>query len=101
MKGVPLRIEIGPKDLAINQALRQKKLILAPCVDYIFRPIIFYAVEEDVKERTKSDKRAAKTLCTPFYQSEMLKGIFLSFSVLITLVIYYNEELNLCSKSTR
>ncbi|KAL5854112.1 hypothetical protein ACOSQ4_003914 [Xanthoceras sorbifolium] len=72
MKGVPLSIEIGPKDLAINQALRQKKLILAPWCDE----------EEDVKERiltsnpgyVPGDKGAAKTLCTPFYQSEMPKG---------------------------
>ncbi|KAK0589233.1 hypothetical protein LWI29_011334 [Acer saccharum] len=124
MKGVPLRIEIGPKDLANNQvravrrdngvkmdlsvvslveqvkellgkiqeslfdsakqrrdaciqivttwdefaeALGQKKLILAPWCDK-------EEVEKDVKERTKGDTGAAKTLCTPFDQPEMTEG---------------------------
>ncbi|TXG68410.1 hypothetical protein EZV62_003345 [Acer yangbiense] len=92
MKGVPLRIEIGPKDLTNNQvravrpkqrrdaciqiartwdefveALGQKKLILAPWCDE-------EEVEKDVKERTKGDTGAAKTLCTPFDQPEMHEG---------------------------
>ncbi|KAK1566958.1 hypothetical protein Q3G72_006620 [Acer saccharum] len=124
MKGVPLRIEIGPKDLANNQvravrrdngvkmdlsvvslveqvkellgkiqeslfdsakqrrdaciqiattwdefaeALGQKKLILAPWCDE-------EEVEKDVKERTKGDTGAAKTLCTPFDQPELTEG---------------------------
>ncbi|KAK3182698.1 hypothetical protein Dsin_029984 [Dipteronia sinensis] len=96
MKGVPLRVEIGPKDLANNQvravrrdngvkmdlsvvslveqnwdefveALRQKKLILAPWCDE-------EEVEKDVKERTKGDTGAAKTLCTPFDQPELPEG---------------------------
>ncbi|XP_068653182.1 proline--tRNA ligase, cytoplasmic-like [Aristolochia californica] len=125
MKGVPLRIEIGPKDLANNQvrvvrrdngakmdismsnlvgevanilssiqqsmfdaakqkrdacieffvrtwdefmtALNKKKLILAPWCDE-------EEVEKDVKARTKGEMGAAKTLCTPFDQSDLPEG---------------------------
>ncbi|XP_013613526.1 PREDICTED: proline--tRNA ligase, cytoplasmic-like [Brassica oleracea var. oleracea] len=122
MKGVPLRIELGPRDLEKNQvrvvrrdtgakmdvlrvdlvekvkdlleviqrdiydvakrkleeciqkvetwdefkeALRLKKLVLAPWCDEI-------EVENDVKENTKGENEAgAKTLCTPFDQPEL------------------------------
>ncbi|CAN1309611.1 Proline--tRNA ligase, cytoplasmic [Linum perenne] len=124
MKGVPLRIEIGPKDLANNQvravrrdngakadlkrdsladqvnnllgniqqslfdaakqkreasievaktwdefkdALAQKKMILAPWCDE-------EEVEKDVKERTRGEMGAAKTLCSPFDQPEVPDG---------------------------
>uniref|UniRef100_A0A0E0FBT3 proline--tRNA ligase n=1 Tax=Oryza meridionalis TaxID=40149 RepID=A0A0E0FBT3_9ORYZ len=93
MKGVPLRIEIGPKDMANNQknlfetakqkrdaclkvvntwdefiaALNDKKLILAPWCDE-------EEVEKDVKARTKGDLGAAKTLCTPFEQPDLPEG---------------------------
>ncbi|KAM7252696.1 hypothetical protein ACFE04_008205 [Oxalis oulophora] len=124
MKGVPLRIEIGPKDLANNQvrvvrrdngakidisrdsltervtellddvqqslfetakqkrnaciqtakswdefveALGQKKMILAPWCDE-------EEVERDVKNRTKGEMGAAKSLCTPFDQPELPEG---------------------------
>ncbi|OEL27463.1 Proline--tRNA ligase, cytoplasmic [Dichanthelium oligosanthes] len=124
MKGVPLRIEIGPKDLANKQvrivrrdngakvdipvanlveevkalldeiqgnllktakekrdacievihtwdeftaALNNKRLILAPWCDE-------EEVEKDVKNRTKGDLGAAKTLCTPFDQPELPEG---------------------------
>ncbi|KAJ4825562.1 hypothetical protein Tsubulata_006496 [Turnera subulata] len=124
MKGVPLRIEIGPKDLEKNQvrtvrrdngskldisrdglvekvkdllddiqqslfdsakqkrdacievvqtwdeflvALGQKKMILAPWCDE-------EEVEKDVKERTKGEMGAAKSLCTPFEQPELPEG---------------------------
>ncbi|XP_019168605.1 PREDICTED: proline--tRNA ligase, cytoplasmic-like isoform X1 [Ipomoea nil] len=124
MKGVPLRIEIGPKDLEKNQvravrrdtgskddipmdsiaeqvkdllatiqqnlfdvakqkrdacvqvvktwdefvkALNQKKLVLAPWCDE-------EDVEKDVKTRTKGEMGAAKTLCSPFDQPELLEG---------------------------
>ncbi|CAF1858711.1 unnamed protein product [Brassica napus] len=122
MKGVPLRIELGPRDLEKNQvrmvrrdtgakmdvlrvdlvekvkelleviqrdlydvakrkleeciqkvetwdefkeALRLKKLVLAPWCDEV-------EVENDVKENTKGENEAgAKTLCTPFDQPEL------------------------------
>ncbi|CAN7136189.1 unnamed protein product, partial [Brassica rapa subsp. narinosa] len=122
MKGVPLRIELGPRDLEKNQvrvvrrdtrvkmdvlrvdlvekvkdlleviqrdlyddakrkleesiqkvetwdefkeALRQKKLVLAPWCDEV-------EVENDVKENSKGENEAgAKTLCTPFEQPEL------------------------------
>uniref|UniRef100_A0A2P2MBG6 proline--tRNA ligase n=1 Tax=Rhizophora mucronata TaxID=61149 RepID=A0A2P2MBG6_RHIMU len=124
MKGVPLRIEIGPKDLAKNQvravrrdngakndlsrvslveqvndlldtiqrslfdaakqkrdaciqvvktwdefkdALSQKKMILAPWCDE-------EEVEKDVKERTRGETGAAKSLCSPFEQPELPEG---------------------------
>ncbi|KAL6582067.1 hypothetical protein OROMI_006081 [Orobanche minor] len=53
MKGVPLRIEIGPRDLANNQE-----------------------VEEDVKTRTKDETEmgAAKTFCSPFDQPQLPQG---------------------------
>ncbi|KAJ4902402.1 Class II aaRS and biotin synthetases superfamily protein [Raphanus sativus] len=122
MKGVPLRIELGPRDLEKNQvrvarrdtgakmdvlrvdlvervkdlleeiqrdlyavakrrleesiqkvetwdefkeALRGKKLVLAPWCDEV-------EVENGVKENTKGENEAgAKTLCTPFEQPEL------------------------------
>ncbi|KAF3518029.1 hypothetical protein DY000_02061963 [Brassica cretica] len=96
MKGVPLRIEIGPRDLAKDQvrtvrrdngvkadvprgglvehtwdefveALGQKKLILAPWCDE-------EEVEMDVKRRTKDEVGAAKSLCSPFDQPEIPEG---------------------------
>ncbi|CAI9118733.1 OLC1v1020338C2 [Oldenlandia corymbosa var. corymbosa] len=124
MKGVPLRIEIGPRDLANKQvrivrrdnsaktdipiddlvvkvretldaiqqnlfdaakqkkeacmtvaktweefmdALNQKKLILAPWCDE-------EDVEKSVKERTRGEMGAVKTLCSPFDQPEMPEG---------------------------
>ncbi|XP_026442088.1 proline--tRNA ligase, cytoplasmic-like [Papaver somniferum] len=102
LKGVPLRIEIGPKDMARNQirdlldnvqqslfdaakkkrdacitvaktweeftaALNEKKMILAPWCDE-------EEVERDVKERTKGETGACKTLCTPFDQPELPEG---------------------------
>uniref|UniRef100_A0A2P2MBE8 proline--tRNA ligase n=1 Tax=Rhizophora mucronata TaxID=61149 RepID=A0A2P2MBE8_RHIMU len=124
MKGVPLRIEIGPKDLANNQvrtvrrdngakkdisriglveqvndlldtiqqslyntakqkrdaciqvvktwdefkdALSQKKMILAPWCDE-------EEVEKGVKERTRGETGAAKSLCSPFDQPELPEG---------------------------
>ncbi|CAI0432584.1 unnamed protein product, partial [Linum tenue] len=124
MKGVPLRIEIGPKDLANNQvrcvrrdngsksdikrdnlveqvktlldniqqslldaakqkrdasvqvvktwdefkdALAQKKMILAPWCDE-------EEVEKDVKERTRGEMGAAKSLCSPLEQPELPEG---------------------------
>ncbi|XP_004500915.1 proline--tRNA ligase, cytoplasmic-like isoform X2 [Cicer arietinum] len=124
MKGVPLRIEIGQKDLANEQvrafrrdngakvdiayadlvekikkllnniqqsmfdvakqkrdeciqvihtwdefveALNQRKMILAPWCDE-------KEVELDVKERTKSEMGAAKALCSPLDQPEILEG---------------------------
>ncbi|KAI3950664.1 hypothetical protein MKW92_053704 [Papaver armeniacum] len=124
LKGVPLRIEIGPKDMAKNQirvvrrdngakqdisrtilvdqirdlldnvqqslfgaakqkrdacitvaktweeftqALNEKKMILAPWCDE-------EEVERDVKERTKGEMGACKTLCTPFDQPELSEG---------------------------
>ncbi|CAH8330286.1 unnamed protein product [Eruca vesicaria subsp. sativa] len=124
MKGVPLRIEIGPRDLEKNQvrmvrrdtgvkmdvmrgslvervkhlmeeiqrdlyvvakrkleeriqrvetwdefkeALRNKKLVLAPWCDEV-------EVENDVKENTKGENEAgAKTLCASFEQPELSK----------------------------
>ncbi|PKA63035.1 prolyl-tRNA synthetase [Apostasia shenzhenica] len=124
MKGVPLRIEIGPKDIANNQvravrrdngtkmdipvgklaeqvgevlssiqeslyntakqkrddcirvintwdefivALNEKKMILAPWCNE-------EEVEKDVKQRTKGELGAAKTLCTPFDQPRLPEG---------------------------
>ncbi|KAI3944016.1 hypothetical protein MKW98_015168 [Papaver atlanticum] len=124
LKGVPLRIEIGPKDMARNQvrvvrrdngakqdisrtilvdqirdlldnvqqslfdaakqkrdacitvattweefaaALNEKKMILAPWCDE-------EEVERKVKERTKGEMGACKTLCTPFDQPELPEG---------------------------
>ncbi|CAN1236389.1 Proline--tRNA ligase, cytoplasmic [Linum grandiflorum] len=124
MKGVPLRIEIGPKDLANKQvrtvrrdtgakadlkmdglaeqvndlldniqqslfkaavqkreasiavantwdefkdALAQKKMILAPWCDE-------EEVEKDVKERTRGEMGAAKSLCSPMEQPELPEG---------------------------
>ncbi|KAJ6873201.1 hypothetical protein NC651_032156 [Populus alba x Populus x berolinensis] len=99
MKGVPLRIEIGPKDLANNQvravrrdnaakvdiscdnlvekfaktwdefkeALSQRKMILAPWCDE-------EEVEKDVKDRTRGEMGAAKSLCSPFDQPELPEG---------------------------
>ncbi|WJX36077.1 proline--tRNA ligase [Trifolium repens] len=124
MKGVPLRIEIGSKDLANEQvcvvrrdngakmdianaglveeikklliniqqnmfnvakqkrdeciqvihtwdefveALNQRKMILAPWCDE-------KVVELDVKERTENEMGAAKIVCVPFDQPELLEG---------------------------
>ncbi|KAG2307583.1 hypothetical protein Bca52824_027331 [Brassica carinata] len=130
MKGVPLRIELGPRDLEKNQvrvvrrdtgvkmdvlrvdlvervkdlleeiqrnlyvvakrkleesiqkvetwdefkeALRLKKLVLAPWCDEV-------EVENDVKENTKGENEAgAKTLCTPFDQPEQREDILLIY----------------------
>ncbi|KAK2392686.1 proline--tRNA ligase, cytoplasmic [Trifolium repens] len=52
MKGVPLRIEIGTKDLANEQV-----------------------VELDVIERTENVMGAAKIVCVPFDQPELIEGI--------------------------
>lgn len=124
LKGVPLRIEIGPRDIANKQvvvvrrdnfvkqnvpldclsnhigelleeiqkdmferakvkrdscivkaenwdefmrALNSKMMVLAPWCDEV-------DVEEDVKAKTKGEMGAAKTLCMPFDQPELLEG---------------------------
>eukprot|EP00252_Welwitschia_mirabilis_P009001 TRINITY_DN2126_c0_g1_i2.p1 TRINITY_DN2126_c0_g1~~TRINITY_DN2126_c0_g1_i2.p1 ORF type:complete len:556 (-),score=134.52 TRINITY_DN2126_c0_g1_i2:88-1755(-) len=125
LKGVPLRIEIGPKDIKNNQvrvvrrdtfakedvpvetlikrvgeileeiqknlferaktqrdscivkalnwddfmsALNDKKMVLAPWCDE-------EDIEEEVKAKTKGEMGAAKTLCMPFDQPEILEGM--------------------------
>ncbi|KAG5550834.1 hypothetical protein RHGRI_009316 [Rhododendron griersonianum] len=65
MKGVPRRIEIGPKDLANEQE-----------------------VEKDVKARTKGEIGAAKTLCSPFEQPALGEGKPLLFLVMIVLITF-------------
>ncbi|KAL2943086.1 Proline--tRNA ligase cytoplasmic [Bienertia sinuspersici] len=96
MKGVPLRLEIGPKDLANSQvrAVRRdnsakKDLPMTNLVDQVkellntIQKNLFdlakqkrdeCEVEKDVKARTKGEMGAAKTLCSPFDQPEMEDG---------------------------
>ncbi|RZC85740.1 hypothetical protein C5167_026411 [Papaver somniferum] len=60
-------ITVAKTLVEFTQALNEKKMILAPWCDE-------EEVERKVKERTKGEMGACKTLCTPFDQPELPEG---------------------------